>query len=111
MANSTVTVTVSATSFDSSNEYVWRTIAIGANPGQYASHGLVLSFAGLDQIKSNSVPLEVDIWSGTAAGTSPSGYVYNYSQGTSRDNGQLTIFTGAAAQSALTELSAGNMPA
>lgn len=111
MANSTVTITVNNTSFDSATLTVWGTIAISASPGAYPAHGWTLSFAGLDVIKSNSIPLECDIWSGPAAGTSNSGYQYGYCPGTTRDNGQMTVFTGAAAQSPLAELSAGSTPA
>ena len=42
---------------------------------------------------------------------SASYYVYQYTPGTTLANGTLQIFTGAAAQSALTELAAGNYPA
>ncbi len=38
-------------------------------------------------------------------------YEYNYVPGTSLANGTLQVFTGAAAQTALTELSNGNYPA
>jgi len=83
------------------------TIAVQANPATYKAGGIACSFAGFDDIKSGSPPLNVKVWSQPAAGVSPSGYVYDYTPGTSQANGQLSIFTGAAAQSPLTELTDG----
>lgn len=55
----------------------------------------------------------VRVWSARAAGGANNAnlYVYNFAPGTTLANGTLQIFTGAAAQTALTELSAGNYPA
>lgn len=38
-------------------------------------------------------------------------FVYSYAPGTNLTNGTMQVFTGAAAQAALTELTAGNYPA
>jgi|HubBroStandDraft_1064217.scaffolds.fasta_scaffold09152_6 hypothetical protein len=38
-------------------------------------------------------------------------YEYNFAPGTTLQNGTMQVFTGAAAQTALTELAAGNYPA
>lgn len=83
------------------------TIAVSANPATYVTGGIPLSFAGFDDIKSGSPPLNVKVFSQPAAGVSPSGYVYEFTPGTSQANGLLAILTGAAAQSPLTELTNG----
>jgi hypothetical protein len=111
MALAAATVTVTSTDITQQNEIVYGTIAIGASPLTYPTHGLAMSFAGSDVIKSSSVPTEVDVWSEPAPGVSPSGYQYQYVRGATRDAGLLAILTGAAAQSALAELSAGAVPA
>jgi hypothetical protein len=75
--------------------------------GSYTAHGDILTFAGFDQIKSDQIPIWVEFGENPPAGTSPSGFVYNYCPGTTIANGRVAVFTGAAAQSPLTELSAG----
>lgn len=56
---------------------------------------------------------KVEIQSARAKGAANNGnlYVYSYAPGTNLTNGTMQIFTGAAAQTALTELTAGNYPA
>jgi len=81
---------------------VYGTIAIGANPLTYAAGGVVLSFSGIEQIKSSQTPVIVYIES-----VSGSGYTYCWNKAT----GKLQIFTGGAAQSPLTEFTAGVVPA
>ena len=82
---------------------VYGTVAIGASPLTYATGGVAMSFTGLEPLKtSNLTPLWCDVRS-----VSGSGYVYIYNA----SSGKLQIFTGAAAQSPLTELSAGAVPA
>lgn len=81
---------------------VYGTIAIGASPLTYATGGVVLSFSGLEPIKSTQNPVIVYIES-----VSGSGYTYEWNKAT----GKVQIFTGAAAQSPQTELTAGAVPA
>lgn len=109
-AAATATITpVGGVTVDSTKamEVVYGTIAIGASPLTYTTHGIAMSFAGFDLIKSSTPPLFVTVVSSSAAGTSPSGYVYQFCPGTSLSNGVLVILTGAAAQSPLTELTGG----
>lgn len=80
--------------------------------GNYATGGDTLSFASQDQIKSSSLPTQVEIYSAHSTTTPQTNmFVYNYAPGTSQANGKMQVFTGAAAQTALTELSAGAYPA
>lgn len=59
-----------------------------------------------------SLPERVEIQSVKPASAAQTNlFVYNYVPGTTLANGKLQVFTGAAAQTALTELSAGNYPA
>lgn len=80
--------------------------------GSYATGGDTLAWTGNDAIKSDQIPVQVEIFSGrltTSAQTNL--FVYQYTPGTTKDNGKMQVFTGAAAQTALTELSAGAYPA
>jgi hypothetical protein len=56
---------------------------------------------------------KVEFQSTRPAGAANNGnlFEYSYAPGTTMANGTMQIFTGAAAQTALTELSAGNYPA
>ncbi len=58
-------------------------------------------------------PSWVEIISARPAGAANNGnlYIYGYAPGTTLKNGTMQIFTGAAAQTGLTELAAGNYPA
>lgn len=90
----------------------WGTLAISASPGTYATGGLTMSFANFDAVKSSSLPVLVEIKSAHPAASAQANlYVYSYAPGTSIADGTVQIFTGAAAQTALTELSAGATPA
>lgn len=92
--------------------HVHGTLAVGASPLTYATKGITLSFAGLDLIKSSSAPIKVYIMSQAPAGYGAANmYEYSFNPGTTQANGLMQIFTGAAAQTALTELSAGAVPA
>src|SRR4051812_12773941 len=74
--------------------------------GAYALGGDVLDFTKLlDSIKSGRPPLQVTIFSQKAGGGS--GFVYGFAPGSTMANGKMQVFTGAAAQAALTELAAG----
>lgn len=105
MANATVTPTITYTDNDQKLAHVYGTIAISASPATYATGGLAVSFSGLTPPVPNVsnpasalISQSVAIWSNGG-----SGYVYGYNAST----GKLQIFTGAAAQSALTELTDG----
>lgn len=112
MADAVATISISKTSNDQAFEYVYGTVAIGASPLTYTAKGLVMSFASQDQIKATSAPLAVFVFSAAPAGAGAANlYVYNFNPGTTQANGYLQIFTGAAAQTALTELSNGSIPA
>lgn len=56
---------------------------------------------------------KVEIQSVRAKGAANSGnlFLYSYAPGSNLTNGTMQVFTGAAAQTALTELAAGNYPA
>lgn len=90
--------------------HVFGTVAIGADPLTYGAGGIVMTFAGQDLIKSNEVPLKVDVRSAKASGGTGL-YVYSFCPGTTMVNGKLQVFTGAAAQSPLAELADGVVPA
>lgn len=100
MALSAVTPTVTDYWHDTKREHVIGTIAIGANPGTYAAGGLALSFVGQEFIKSDLKPKYITIFG-------VGGFIYQYVLSTSK----VMIFTGAAAQAALTELATAAVPA
>jgi hypothetical protein len=77
--------------------------------GNYSTAGDTVSFAGIDQIKASGLPFRINIWSNKAGQTNL--FIYNYAAGTSLANGKVQVFSGAAAQTGLTELSAGAYPA
>lgn len=66
--------------------------------GNYPANGDVLSFAGFDQIKSQSVPNKVEVYEAPAAGTAPTGYSYTYAPGETQALGQLVIMSAVATQ-------------
>jgi hypothetical protein len=103
-------ITVAVTGVDATEKHliVDGTLALSGNYGGGATHGDTLSFAGFDAIKSSSVPARVEIFEAPPAGTSATGYVYNFSPGTTQANGVMQVFTGGAAQSGLTELTQGS---
>lgn len=94
----------------------------GANPNPYVAGGDTCDLTQLFNTAS-SAPGEllptfelvviVRFLSNRAQGGAGNGnlYVYNFAPGTTLANGTMQIFTGAAAQTALTELAAGNYPA
>lgn len=103
MALSTATVSVVKSWGGDAAYNVMGTIAISASPGTYPTGGYTLSLAD-PLIKASRLPLMV-IVQGLA------GYVYVFVPGTTIANGTLKVLTGAAAQSALTEFTAGATPA
>lgn len=70
---------------------------LAGSPGQ-----VVPSFEGVAKVELQSVH---------SAPGAANAFVYQYCPGTSLANGTLQVFTGAAAQTGLTELTAGNYPA
>lgn len=112
MADSTIAVTVTDVDSTQSSVVIRGTLAVTASPGTYTAGGYVLDFSNIDAIKSNSVPKRVLVFSARLAGaTAANLFDYSFSPGTTIANGRLQLFTGAAAQTALTELSNGNTPA
>lgn len=94
----------------------------GTNANPYVAGGDTLDLTQLFNLLSSApgadlptacLPLRVEMQSVRGQGkTGSTGlYVYQFSPGTTLSNGTMQIFTGAAAQSPLAELSAGNYPA
>lgn len=78
--------------------------------GNYAALGDTIDFTSLgDLVMSEYAPIFVVIQSAKSGGAS--GFDYSYNPGTTMSNGKFQVFTGAAAQSPLTELTAGAYPA
>lgn len=96
--------------FTAGNELIiYGTITLS---GSYVAHGDALSFLGFDVIKSSYPPFMVQIFETPAAGVTASGYVLQFSPGTTQGNGVIQIFTtGTASGDALNELAAGAYPA
>jgi hypothetical protein len=61
--------------------------------GNYATHGVTLSLAGLG-VPSNSIPDTVQIFEQPATGTSASGVSYIFANGTTQANGAVQLFQG-----------------
>ncbi len=86
--------------------------------GSYSTGGdtldltqLFSSIPGLD-IPVGAMPLKLEIMSAHGTGTPQTAmFVYNFAPGSTLANGKMQVFTGAAAQAGLTELSAGAYPA
>ena len=108
-AVATVTVSPSLIGPDNTQRFqiFYGTMAIGASPLTYTTGGIACDLSGLGAL-SQSAPFTVDVKSQQPAGSGNTNqYVYVYLPGTTSVNGLLQIFTGAAAQTALTELSSG----
>ena len=93
-------------------EMVLGTVAVSASPATYTTSGIACDLSPLNPI-SGQPPIYVEVFSNPAAGTARANlYQYAYLPGTSISNGLLQVFTGAAAQTGLTELTgAGAIPA
>lgn len=89
------------------------TVTVGASPLQYVAAGILADLTVLgDALKSSKLPTSVKMWSmPSTASPETNLYIYLFCLGTAQNNGKMQIYTGAAAQTALTELSAGNIPA
>lgn len=108
MSASVVTPTIDKIDNTQSLIHVYGSLAVGA--GDYAADGLAVSFLGL--VIASDPPLSVEISSQPLVADATTGqYVYGWAKGTTQANGKMQIFTGAAAQSPLTELSDGATPA
>jgi hypothetical protein len=81
------------------------TVALSAAADLYATGGIVMDLTALgDVAKSGVPPTFVVVWSQPAVGSPGTNlYIYSFNPGSSQNNGKLQIFTGAAAQTALTE--------
>lgn len=81
----------------------------GGDPLDLTQLFALASGAPGNSLPSFELPVEVRIYSARPAGATGNGnlFVYQYSPGTTLANGTMQVFTGAAAQTALTELSAG----
>ena len=113
MATATATATLSGIpagsglpDFSGKSFDVYGTIAVQASPATYVTGGLPITFANLDFLKSGVAPVWTEAGSAPAPGVSPSGFQYYVLMSVVNGvlTGKLAIFTGAAAQSALTEL-------
>lgn len=92
----------------------------GANANPYVAGGDTLDLTQLFNLLSsapgNTLPtfesvVKVEIQSTKAAPGAANLFLYSFAVGTTLANGTMQVFTGAAAQTGLTELTAGNYPA
>jgi hypothetical protein len=120
------TLSIALTS-DNGQPMVWKdplffkVIGKVALTGSYVAGGVTFDLTTLfalagsgpgKSIPSSALPAYIRFWSGQTAVAAQTGlYVYNFAPGTTLANGKLQLFTGAAAQSALTEFTAGVFPA
>lgn len=118
MAAATASVTITNSAPNRSDDvterslFVYGTVAITPSPATYTTGGIACTFASYEAIKTSLAPFRSRIESQPAAGSgAATKYLYQYLPGADNTKGLLQIFTGAAAQSALTELSAGAIPA
>lgn len=103
--------TITFVSADKNTFKIYGSLAL-TGTGNYVTGGIPLSFAGLDRLKSRALPLKVEVMTAQPAATPNTAFfTYSFAPGTTMANGTLQIFTGAAAQSGLAELSAGALPA
>jgi hypothetical protein len=108
MSAAVATPTITVTDNTQKIEHVYGKLAIGASPLTYTTGGIACSFVGFDAIKASSAPISVDVSSQPAPGSAAAAkYIYQFLPGTGQGSGVLQIFTGAAAQSGLTELTGG----
>jgi len=101
MASATATPTIVSQDWTGNELIVRGTLAFSAATDTYTTKGVPFSLVG---VNSSELPTEVRVFV-TSAPTNL--YVYNYAIGTTQANGAIGIFTGAAAQTALTEYTSG----
>ena len=99
MGVATATPSISATQLNAidntqKTQIIRGTIAISAAADTYAAGGIVCSFASLaEQIKADSPPTEVDVWSQTGTATpNTTLYLYSFQPGTTLALGKLQIW-------------------
>lgn len=115
MSASAVTGTVTFINPTVKTLEMYGTLAIGA--GDYAAGGLVVNILNFTYGKGQGPlpclpPIEVEIYSQpVVASHAAAKFLYSWLTGSSLANGQVQIFTGAAAQSGLAELADGATPA
>src|SRR4051812_11942394 len=109
-------VTVSSAPTKNLKQFAVRGTIVAS--GNYPTGGDVFNLitatypVGQSPVPSTSSPTSVLIFSQPAAGSGATGlFEYGFLKGTTAANGKMQVFTGAAAQSALAELSAGAYPA
>ena len=103
-AVATPTVQANCTWSDGKMFHAVGTLAVGASPLTYAAGGIVLNFALDPLIKSQRVPVFVEI-EGRA------GYQYTYVPGTDITNGLLMIRQSAGSAAAFGEIPTAAIPA
>ena len=82
---------------------IFGTLTPSGNYPAAGGGGDVLSFAGLDFIKSGYAPVRVYIVEQPAAGATPSGYAYIFCPGTTLANGKMVLMVGGGANAPNTE--------
>jgi len=82
-------------------EYLFFTVTASGN---YATNGDTLNFQGVTPLLISPFAALQAVITGIA------GFVYSFVQGTTQANAKVKVLTGAAAQSPLTELTAGAYP-
>lgn len=115
MSASIVTGTVTDVDFTGNMFVVTGFLTVAA--GDYAAGGLVVDITAFaygpgKSVPAMGVPLLVHLESQPLVASKATAlFVYSWLRGSTLKNGQMQIFTGAAAQSGLAELSTGATPA
>ena len=96
------------TTCDQKTVTLYGVVTLSAAADTYTTGGMTLSFAGMDDVKSSSSPVEVQVWSNpTAASPNTTQYVYQYNVGTTAATGKMQIFQGAASGAPFGEYGSG----
>ena len=109
MAAAVATPTVVFTSEDQKTLHVFGTVALGPLvTDTYTTGGMVMSFAGIDDIKSGYPPIRCFVFSNPPA-TSPNTtqFMYQFNTGTTMANGKLQIFQSAGSAAPNAEFGSG----
>lgn len=107
-----IAVSITGTDFTAGNEIVLLgTLTLTANYGGGATNGDTINFSGLDQVKSSSVPTQIDIYEAPAAGTAATGYSFIFAPGTTQANGVVQLFNGTTQYTQGSAYSAGQLGA
>lgn len=105
MAVAAITVVVQQVWSEGKMFHVVGTVDFDPSAATYATGGNTVNFND-PLIKAQRAPVMVVLQSLVG-----SGYLYSYVPGTDNTNGKIMVLTGAAAQSPLTEFTAGAVPA